>query len=222
MTGAVFSAILLAGVPISFVLMITGSLYIWLSGNGALYGSFMQQLFQRHRELWTAGHSAVHAGRRTDECRRADKADGRHGLGFLGGVRGGLAYINLIANMMMASIMGSAVAQIAVMSRVMVPEMEKQGYDRSYAAALTAAGGLLSPIIPPSMLFVIFGVLAQIAIGDLFIAGIIPGLLLSAAFFISIALLGFLCRLPQNRESHPQPGHARGGRQACRPCRSPS
>ena len=76
------------------------------------------------------------------------------------------------------------------MSRAMVPEMEQKGYDRAFAAATTAAGGLLSPIIPPSMLFVIYGVLAQVAIGDMFIAGIIPGLLMSFGFFVAIALLG--------------------------------
>ena len=197
MTGAVFTVILLAGVPISFVLMITGTLYIWLSGNGALYGSFMQQLFSGIESygllaipLFMLAGELMNAGGLTKRLVAMASV-------FLGGVRGGLAYINLIANMMMASIMGSAVAQIAVMSRVMVPEMEKQGYDRAFAGALTAAGGLLSPIIPPSMLFVIFGVLAQIGIGDLFIAGIIPGLILSGAFLVSIAILGFFVDFPQ-------------------------
>ncbi|MEM8878061.1 MAG: TRAP transporter large permease [Pseudomonadota bacterium] len=197
MTGAVFAAILLAGVPISFVLMITGTLYIWLSGNSALYGSFMQQLFSGIESygllaipLFMLAGELMNAGGLTKRLVAMASV-------FMGGVRGGLAYINLIANMMMASIMGSAVAQIAVMSRVMVPEMEKQGYDRAFAGALTAAGGLLSPIIPPSMLFVIFGVLAQIAIGDLFIAGIIPGLILSGAFLISIAILGLFVDFPK-------------------------
>jgi tripartite ATP-independent transporter DctM subunit len=81
----------------------------------------------------------------------------------------------------------------------MVPEMERAGYGRGFAAATTAAGGLLSPIIPPSMLFVIFGVLAQISIGDLFIAGIIPGLLLTLAFIVVIALLGLVRDLPKGQ-----------------------
>ena len=196
MSGGIFFVTLLAGVPISFVLMISAVAYVWLSGNQALYGSFMQQLFSG---IESYGLLAIPLFMLTGELMNAGGLTRRliaMARVLVGGVSGGLAYINLVANMLMASIMGSAVAQIAVMSRVMVPEMEKEGYDRSFAGALTAAGGLLSPIIPPSMLFVIFGVLAQVAIGDLFIAGIIPGLLLAGAFFLCIAGLGLFVDFP--------------------------
>ena len=201
MTGAFFVAILLIGVPISFVLTISAALYVWLSGNHTLYGSYMQQLFSG---IESYGLLAIPLFMLTGELMNAGGLTRRlvaMARVFVGGFRGGLAYINLVTNMLMASIMGSAVAQIAVMSRVMVPEMEKEGYDRAFAAALTAAGGLLSPIIPPSMLFVIFGVLAQIAIGDLFIAGIIPGLLLAGAFCLCIAVIGVFVDFPATPRS---------------------
>ena len=196
MSGGIFLITLLAGVPISFVLMISAAAYVWLSGNQTLYGSFMQQLFSG---IESYGLLAIPLFMLTGELMNAGGLTRRliaMARVLVGGISGGLAYINLVANMLMASIMGSAVAQIAVMSRVMVPEMEKEGYDRAFAGALTAAGGLLSPIIPPSMLFVIFGVLAQVAIGDLFIAGIIPGLLLAGAFFLCIAVLGLFVDFP--------------------------
>jgi tripartite ATP-independent transporter DctM subunit len=85
------------------------------------------------------------------------------------------------------------------MTQAMVPEMERAGYSREFSAATTAAGGLLSPIIPPSMLFVIFGVLGQIAIGDLFIAGIIPGLMLTGGFIVVVALLGLWRDFPKGQ-----------------------
>ena len=201
MTGGFFVAILLIGVPISFVLTISAALYVWLSGNHTLYGSYMQQLFSG---IESYGLLAIPLFMLTGELMNAGGLTRRlvaMARVVVGGFRGGLAYINLVANMLMASIMGSAVAQIAVMSRVMVPEMEKEGYDRAFAGALTAAGGLLSPIIPPSMLFVIFGVLAQIAIGDLFIAGIIPGLLLAGAFCLCIAVLGVFVDFPATPRS---------------------
>src|SRR6056297_3429286 len=118
---------------------------------------------------------------------------------FVGGFRGGLAWINLLANMFMAAIVGSAASQIAIMSRAMVPAMEAEGYDRGFAAASTAAGGLLAPVIPPSMLFVIFGVLAQIPVGNMFLAGIIPGLILSICFAGVIATIGFVSPFPGGR-----------------------
>jgi tripartite ATP-independent transporter DctM subunit len=94
--------------------------------------------------------------------------------------------VNLAANLALAAIMGSATAQMAIMTRTMVPEMERAGYNRGYATALTASAGLLGPIIPPSMMFIIFGVVAQVSIADMFKAGIVPGLLLFA-FMLAIA-----------------------------------
>jgi tripartite ATP-independent transporter DctM subunit len=115
---------------------------------------------------------------------------------FIGSVRGGLAHVNVVANMLVASILGSATAQIAVMSRVMVPEMERAGYDKPFAAGLTAFGGILGPIIPPSIVFVVYAVLAQVAVGDMLLAGLVPGLLLSGMFFLTIAAIGWLKDLP--------------------------
>lgn len=109
---------------------------------------------------------------------------------LVGGLKGGLAYANLFTNAMAASILGSAVAQIGVMSKVMIPAMEQRGYDKSFSGAVTVSAGLLGPIIPPSMLMIIYGVVAVQPIGPLFIAGIIPGLLIVAALAGVIFLYG--------------------------------
>ena len=197
MTAAVFVLLLLLSVPVAFVLLGTALAYIEISGNEVLFQSFSQQLFSGIEKygllaipLFMLAGEIMHRG---GLIRRLI------GLAsiFVSGLRGGLAYINLLANMMMASIVGSATAQISIMTQAMVPEMERAGYRRDFSAATTAAGGLLSPIIPPSMLFVIFGVLGQIAIGDLFIAGIIPGLLLTLGFILVVTVLGFVHDFPK-------------------------
>lgn len=110
---------------------------------------------------------------------------------LVGGLKGGLAYANLITNAMAASILGSAVAQIGVMSKVMIPEMEKKGYDRAFSGAVTVTSGLLGPIIPPSMLMIIYGVVAVQPIAPLFIAGIVPGVLVVMALALVIFISGF-------------------------------
>ena len=199
MTAAVFVLLLVLSVPIAFVLFGTALAYIELSDNQVLYASFPQQLFSGIEQyglmaipLFMLAGEIMHRG---GLIRRLI------GLAsiFVAGFRGGLAYINLLANMMMASIVGSATAQISIMTQAMVPEMERAGYSRPFAAATTAAGGLLSPIIPPSMLFVIFGVLGQIAIGDLFIAGIVPGLLLTFGFIAVVTVLGIVHNFPRGQ-----------------------
>jgi TRAP-type transport system large permease protein len=177
-----FAVLLFSGVPIAIVLTLTTLIYIQLSGNEVLFFSFAQQLYGG---LEKYGLLAIPLFMLVGELMNE------------GGITKRLAYINLVANMLMAAIIGSANAQIAVMGRVMVPEMADRGYDRNFAAAVTAAGGLLAPIIPPSMLFVIYGVLAQISIGDMFLAGIIPGLLLTLAFVVVIAIMGFFYEYPR-------------------------
>jgi tripartite ATP-independent transporter DctM subunit len=122
---------------------------------------------------------------------------------LVGGLRGGLAYANLFTNAMAASILGSAVAQIGVMSKVMIPAMEKAGYNRAFSGAVTVSSGLLGPIIPPSMLMIIYGVVAVQPIAPLFIAGIVPGILIVVALALVIFLYGILGPgLPKGERGH--------------------
>jgi tripartite ATP-independent transporter DctM subunit len=117
-------------------------------------------------------------------------------MAFVGSLKGGLAYVNVLANMFVASILGSATAQVAIMAKVMVPEMERKGYDKTFAAGLTAYGGMLGPIIPPSVMFVVYSVLAQVSVSDMLIAGILPGLILTVLFLLVIAGMGFVYNYP--------------------------
>lgn len=197
MTPFIFAILLFGAVPIALVLTLTAIWYIAESSNTVLFDSFAQQMFSGVENygllaipLFMLTGELMNEGGMTSRLINAARV-------FVGGFRGGLAYINLLANMFMAAIIGSAASQIAVMSRAMVPEMEKEGYSKGFAAATTAAGGLLAPVIPPSMLFVIYGVLAQIPIGDMFLAGIIPGLMLAFAFFVVIALIGLSVQFPK-------------------------
>lgn len=184
-----FFTLLALSVPIAFVLAITALIYIYSSGNLVLFSSYPLQFFGGLENygllalpLFILLGECMHEG---DIARRLMGA----ASAFIGSVRGGLAHINLLANMMMAAILGSTVAQITIMMRLAVPEMEKAGYKKEDAVTITAVGGLLAPVLPPSMLFIIYGVIAQISIGDLFLAGILPGLILSLSF---VAFIGWL------------------------------
>jgi len=100
---------------------------------------------------------------------------------LVGHVRGGLGYVAILACVIVASISGSAVADTAAVAALLIPMMRSAGYDVSRASGLIAAGGIIAPIIPPSIAFVVFGVAAQVSITKLFLAGIFPGLMMAAA-----------------------------------------
>lgn len=97
---------------------------------------------------------------------------------FVGGFRGGLAYVSIIVNVIMAGVSGSAVADASAVSSVMLPVMEKEGYSKTFAAAINAAAAVIGPIIPPSIPMIFIGVISGISIGKLFLGGVIPGLLM--------------------------------------------
>ncbi len=96
--------------------------------------------------------------------------------------RGGLAQSAMGASIVMSGLSGSGVADISAVGGVALPGMHKKGYKREFSAAILASGGFLGPIIPPSILMIVYGSITGISIGALFIAGIIPGLLYGAAF----------------------------------------
>lgn len=103
---------------------------------------------------------------------------------LLGRFRGGLAMSNVACSVVMAGISGSAVADTSAIGKVMIPAMVKEGYDPGFAAALTGAANIVGPIIPPSIVFVIIGVLTNLSITDLFMAGVIPGILYASAMLL--------------------------------------
>lgn len=197
MTLIGFFLALFIGLPIFIALLLAALIFMLESGNLVLLSSVTVQmegvlsqsgllaipLFMLVGELMNKGGLT----KRLIAC--ADL--------FVGGFKGGLAYVNLLTNAMAASILGSATAQISIMSKLMIPTMVEKGYDKNFAAAVTVSGGLLGPIIPPSMLMIIYGVIAYQPVSALFLAGILPGVLIVLAFALVIAIVGWTQGLPR-------------------------
>jgi len=118
---------------------------------------------------------------------------------LVGHIRGGLGHATVLSNTMLAMDTGSALAQVAAIGRIMVPAMEKRGYPRDYATALTCAASLIGPIIPPSITMVIYAVAAGASIGGLFLAGVVPGILIATSL---MAYVYFRARLRGEQAAH--------------------
>ncbi|MDN2658930.1 TRAP transporter large permease [Neptunomonas phycophila] len=103
---------------------------------------------------------------------------------LVGHLRGGLGYVNVVSSVFFAGVNGSAVADTSALGSLLVPAMKRDGYSASYAAGLTAGSSLIGPIIPPSIFMILYSSITNTSVGDLFLAGVIPGLLLGVAFLI--------------------------------------
>lgn len=106
-------------------------------------------------------------------------------LAVVGHVRGGLGYVTIFAAIGMASLSGSAVADTAALAAILVPMMRNSGYSLPRVCGLMAAGGIIAPVIPPSIGFIVFGVAAGVSITKLFLAGIVPGILMGLSLVIA-------------------------------------
>jgi tripartite ATP-independent transporter DctM subunit len=98
---------------------------------------------------------------------------------LVGHLRGGLAHVVVVAEIFLSGITGSAVADTAAIGRILIPSMKEEGYDVDFAAAVTAAAGILGPIIPPSIVMVVYAAVMQTSVAALFAAGIVPGLIMA-------------------------------------------
>lgn len=106
-------------------------------------------------------------------------------IACVGHIRGGLGIVAIVAAIIMASISGSAAADTAALAAILIPMMAKAGYNIPRSGGLIAAGGIIAPVIPPSMAFIVFGVAANVSITQLFLAGIVPGLLMGVSLIIA-------------------------------------
>jgi tripartite ATP-independent transporter DctM subunit len=122
---------------------------------------------------------------------------------MVGGLRGSLGHVSIVTNLVMAGISGSAVADAVATGRPLIPAMKQRGYGEGFAAAVIAAGALLGPIIPPSIPMVVYAQLANVSVIRMFMAGVLPGLLLAAGFF---AICSILARRRGFEQTAPVPG----------------
>ena len=125
---------------------------------------------------------------------------------WVGHIRGGLGYVAIGAAVLMASMSGSALADTAALATILLPMMRQQGYPMSTSAGLVASGGIIAPIIPPSMPFVIYGVTTNTSISALFVAGIVPGLIMGAGLIVAWKVVLRKIDLPSGE---PLPMHER-------------
>ena len=123
-----------------------------------------------------------------------------------GHMKGGLAQVNVVLSTLMGGISGSANADAAMQSKILVPEMEKRGYGRAFSTAVTAASSSIAPVIPPGINLIIYALIAQTSVAKMFIGGYVPGFLMCVAL---MATVGFISRrrgYRPSREKMPSPG----------------
>ena len=120
----------------------------------------------------------------------------RFAQSLVGHVRGGLAQVNVLSSMIFAGISGSAVADASAIGKMLIPAMEREGYPRPFASAVTAAAAVIGPVIPPSGIMVLYGFVMNVSVGALFAAGVVPGILIGLGLMAVIRLLAKRYNLP--------------------------
>ena len=118
---------------------------------------------------------------------------------LVGWLRGGLAYINVVISMIFAGITGAAVADTSAIGSILIPAMQREGYDTDFSAAVTATSSTIGPVIPPSIPFIIYGVLGEVSIASLFLAGLVPGILLGLFMMAVVAIYAHKRKYPKEK-----------------------
>ena len=189
--------LMLLGVPIALSLGLTGiGIMYWMGGADLLIMFGQRAYFGTTSFPLLAIPFFILAGNLMNTGGITQRIFGVAQL-CVGRIHGGLGHVNVIASMIFAGMSGSAVADAAGLGVVEIQAMTKAGYSTSFSAAITAVSSTIGPIIPPSIPFVIYGSLMNVSVGDLFLAGIIPGLLMGFALMAVIALVAKRQNLPR-------------------------
>ncbi len=198
LVAVTFFGLLILGMPVGFVLGVAGVAGLMQIGGENFVAMAPKRLFAG-LDLFPflampffilAGEIMNRSGITTKLVNLADS--------LVGYFRGGMAHSNMVASVLFAGITGAATADAAAFGNTLVPAMVKNGYTRSFACAVTAAGSIIGPTIPPSTLMVIYGSLMGVSIAGMFAAGILPGLLICVICMAVIALFGKRWNLPKS------------------------
>ncbi len=180
---ATFAVFLLVGLPLAFAMGLSAIAAIFLGSGQSLfiipqriYGS-LDSFALLAVPLFILAGELMNSGGITERIVRFSRS-------AMGHFKGGLAQANILSNMFMAALSGSSLADLSAIGSMMIPAMAREGYKKSFAVAVTSCAALMAPIIPPSVIAVIYGSITGISIGALFLAGAIPGIMAGLGIMI--------------------------------------
>lgn len=180
----VFLALMVLGTPLYLSLLSTSLLGVIMLGDLSLLRVMSQQFFGGMDvfslmaiPFFILAGILMNRGGLTDRLLDFSRL-------LVGSVRGGLGYVNVVGSIILAGVNGSAAADASALGSILIPAMIKDGFSPAYSAGITAGSSLIGPIIPPSIFMIIYASMTNTSIGGLFAAGILPGLLLGAAFMV--------------------------------------
>ena len=192
-----FLLLLLVGMPVFFALVLSPGLLLWASGQerdiALLYRNVyngMDSFPLMALPFFVLAGELMNRGGITTRLVEFSQA-------LMGHMRGGLAHVNILSSMLFAGLSGSAVADTSALGSTLIPAMEKNGYTRRFAAAVTAASSVIGPIIPPSGIMIIYAYVMGESVAALFLAGIVPGILVGVGLMIVVRLMADRYDLPK-------------------------
>ena len=186
---AVFLLFILAGLPIAWAMLSSAVAWIMFTGNYHYLQILPQRLFEGIDvfvllaiPLFVLTGEIINAGKVTEKL--INMADV-----YFGWIRGGLAQVNIGTSILFSGITGTAVGDVAALGRVFIPAMTRQGFPAAYAAAVTAASSIIGPMVPPSLVIIVYGAATGMSIGAMFAACVVPGILIGILQMLLVAAL---------------------------------
>jgi len=193
----VFLVTLLVGLPVFFGLLAAPGLLLWLNGQERDITLLYRNLYNGMDSFplmaipfFMLAGELMNKGGITERLVEFSQA-------LMGHLRGGLAHVNVLSSILFAGLSGSAVADTSALGSMLIPAMERQGYTRRFAAAITAASSVIGPIIPPSGIMIIYAYVMGESVAALFLAGIVPGVLVGLSLMVMIRVLADRYDLPK-------------------------
>ena len=193
----VFLFFLIIGLPVFFGLLAAPGILLWMAGQEKditlLYRNVyngMDSFPLMAIPFFMLAGEMMNKGGITERLVEFSQA-------LMGHLRGGLAHVNILSSMLFAGLSGSAVADTSALGSMLIPAMEKQGYTRRFAAAVTAASSVIGPIIPPSGIMIIYAYVMGESVAALFLAGIVPGIMVGVGLMLVVKLMANRYDLPK-------------------------
>ena len=192
-----FMVVLMIGLPVVFALLAAPGIMLWATGAerdvALMYRnvySGMDSFPLMALPFFLLAGEIMNRGGITERLVEFAQA-------FMGHLRGGLAHVNILSSILFAGLSGSAVADTSALGSTLIPAMERQGYTRRFAAAITAASSVIGPIIPPSGIMIIYAYVMGESVAALFLAGIVPGVLVGVGLMVMVRVLANRYDLPK-------------------------